>query len=92
MIDIVVIGVIGTLCGAKSWEDVEMLAEGKKEWLSQFLELPNGIPSHDTISRLYSRISAKEFERCFISWMADTAELTSGEVVAIDGKRLRRSD
>lgn len=91
LIDIVIIGVIGTLCGADSWEDVEMIAEEKQDWLRKFLELPNGIPSHDTIARVFMRISATEFERCFREWMKDAVELTDGEIVAIDGKRLRRS-
>ncbi len=91
LIDILVIGVIGVLCGAKSWEDTEMIANEKKDWLKDFLELPNGIPSHDTISRVFHKLSATKFESCFLSWMKDVAELTDGEVVAIDGKRLRRS-
>jgi predicted transposase YbfD/YdcC len=91
LIDIMVIGVIGALCGAESWEDVEMIAEEKESWLRKFLELPNGIPSHDTISRVFARLSAAELERCFVAWMKHTAKLTDGEVVAIDGKRLRRS-
>lgn len=91
LIDIVVIGVIGALCGGESWEDVQMIAEEKESWLRQFLELPNGIPSHDTISRVFARLSAREFELCFSDWMKDTAKLTEGEVIAIDGKRLRRS-
>jgi predicted transposase YbfD/YdcC len=91
LIDIIVIGVVGALCGAESWEDIQMIAEEKESWLRQFLELPNGIPSHDTISRVFARFSATEFERCFSDWMKDTAQLTDGEVIAIDGKRLRRS-
>jgi predicted transposase YbfD/YdcC len=91
LVDIIVIGVVGALCSAESWEDVQMIAEEKESWLRKFLELPNGIPSHDTISRVFARLSAKEFELRFSAWMRDTAQLTDGEVVAIDGKRLRRS-
>lgn len=91
LIDILVIGVVGTLCGADSWEDVETIAEEKHEWLSGFLQLPNGVPSHDTISRVFNRIRADEFETCFFNWVADVVKLTNGEVVAIDGKRVRGS-
>jgi predicted transposase YbfD/YdcC len=91
LIDIIVIGIIGTLCGAKSWEEIEMIAHEKKEWLSRFLELPHGIPSHDTISRVFSRLPASMFESCFVAWMEDIVQLTDGEIVAIDGKSLRRS-
>lgn len=91
LIDIIVIGVMGALCGAESWEEIQMTGEEKEDWLRQFLELPNGIPSHDTIARVFARLSASEFERCFGAWMKDTAELSNGEVIAIDGKRLRRS-
>ena len=69
LIDIIVIGVVGSLCGAESWEDVEMIAEEKQSWLGKFLELPNGIPSHDTVSRVFARFSATEFERCFCAWI-----------------------
>lgn len=91
LIDILIIGVIGMLCGADGWEDIQMIAEEKEEWLRGFLELPNGIPSHDTISRVFGRVSPKEFERCFVAWMKDVANLTDGEIVAIDGKCVRRS-
>lgn len=91
LIDIFLIAVIGTLCGAEGWEDIQLVAEEKEDWLRQFIELPNGIPSHDTISRVFARINPKVFEDSFISWMKDVVELTNGEIVAIDGKKLRRS-
>ncbi len=91
LIDIVVIVIVGVICGADSWDDIAMVAEEKEEWLKKFLELPNGIPSHDTIARVFSRISARQFETCFALWMKTTATLTDGQVVAIDGKRLRGS-
>ncbi len=61
-----------------------MVAEEKQEWLKTFLKLPNGIPSHDTIARVFSRISARQFEICFSLWMKATATLTNGQVVAGD--------
>lgn len=91
LIDIIVIVIVGVICGAESWEAIQLVAEEKQEWFKTFLELPNGIPSHDTIARVFSRISARQFELCFSAWMKATSALTNGEVIAIDGKRLRRS-
>lgn len=91
LIDILVIGVVGVLCGAEGWDDIVFVASEKENWLRTFLELPCGIPSADTLARVFARISPTNFARSFSEWMADTATLTSGEVVAIDGKTLRRS-
>jgi len=91
LIDILVIGIVGTLCGADGWDDIVFVASEKESWLRTFLELPNGIPSSDTVARVFARISSTNFGKAFASWMADVAELTVGEVVAIDGKTLRRS-
>ena len=60
------------------------------EWLSRFLRLLNGIPSHDTFGRVFSRLDPDQFGACFMNWVQSVAELTPGEVVAIDGKTLRR--
>jgi predicted transposase YbfD/YdcC len=91
LIDIIVIVIVGVICGAESWSAIQMVAEVKEEWLRKFLELPNGIPSHDTIARVFSRISTRQFQICFSLWMKATAKLTDGQVIAIDGKRLRGS-
>ena len=68
-----------------------MFGKSKREWLDTFLELPNGIPSHDTFGRVFAMLDAEQFERCFIDWVSEVSELTKGEVIAIDGKTLRRS-
>jgi len=91
LIDVIVVAIIGTICGADGWEDIEMIATEKEDWLRSFLRLPNGIPSHDTIARTFARISPQAFNSCFVAWTNDVANLTAGEVVAIDGKTLRRS-
>jgi len=91
LIDILVIGVVGILCGADGWDDIVFIAEEKENWLKTFLKLPNGIPSADTVARVFSRISPSNFSKSFSEWMADVVTLTSGEVIAIDGKTLRRS-
>lgn len=89
--DIIAIAVMASLCGIDSCEGMAIFAEKRLDWLKGFLKLPNGAPSHDTFSRVFSRIDPKKFQICFVNWMRDVVDLTSGEVVAIDGKTLRRS-
>ncbi|MBO8087854.1 MAG: ISAs1 family transposase, partial [Marichromatium sp.] len=89
--DMVVIAVAGTLCGADSWTEIAWFGEAKQEWLEQFLELPNGIPSHDTFGRVFGLLDPEGFERCFRAWVESIRTVIPGEVVAIDGKQLRHS-
>jgi len=89
--DIVMLTIMAVICGADSWTEVEEYGNTKEEWLRQYLKLPNGIPSHDTIGNVMSRIKPKEFENFFVQWMLSIAHITQGEVVSIDGKTLRRS-
>jgi predicted transposase YbfD/YdcC len=91
LLDIIAIAICAVICGADSWVEVEQFGHEKEAWLRTFLALPNGIPSHDTIGDLFARLDPDEFERGFLSWIAAIANLTQGEVVAMDGKRLRRS-
>jgi hypothetical protein len=79
------------VCGADTWVDVELFGKSKKGWLDKFLELPNGIPSHDTFGRVFAMLDAQRFQSRFIDWVRAVSELTAGQVVAIDGKTLRRS-
>lgn len=69
LIDILVIGVLGVTCHAETWEEISGFAKAREDWLRKFLELPNGLPSHDTISRVYALIDPKELELAFISWV-----------------------
>ena len=87
--DILLIGIISVICGADSWNEMELYAQEKEEFLRTFLELPNGIPSHDTFNRVFSAIDSKQFELCFIEWVRSLAELAPKEVIAIDGKTIR---
>jgi len=91
LIDIFFITLCGVICGADSWVAIEQFGKAKYEWLKHLLELKNGIPSHDTFGNVFAMIDPEEFSQCFSSWVADLAQLCDGEVVAIDGKCLRRS-
>jgi predicted transposase YbfD/YdcC len=88
--DIIIIAICAVICGAEDWVDIEQFGKEKREWLGSILELPNGIPSHDTFCRVFARINPQEFEQCFFEWVNSLTEAVRG-VVAIDGKTLRRS-
>jgi predicted transposase YbfD/YdcC len=89
LIDLVIMTICAVICGANNWVEIENYGHAKKEWLETFLELPNGIPSHDTLMRLFARLKPKELQQCFLSWIEAVTELTKGQVIAIDGKSLR---
>ena len=91
LIDILVIAICAVVCGADGWSDVALFGRSKQKWLKTFLELPHGIPSHDTFGRVFGLINPEEFERSFLAWVAEIQKLTQGEVIAIDGKQLRGS-
>jgi len=91
LIDIMVIAICAAICGADTWEDVETFGKAKQKWFEGFLELPNGIPSHDTFNRVFNRLDPEQFQSCFMSWISAASKIISGQVVAIDGKVLRRS-
>lgn len=91
IIDIIIIAVCAVICAADNWTEIEEYGNAKKDWFATFLELPNGIPSHDTFNRVFSFINPEEFQRCFSGWIQAAAKITKGQVVAIDGKTLRRS-
>jgi len=91
LIDIITISICAVICGADTWEDIELFGESKQEWLKKFLELPNGIPSHDTFSRVFARINPEQFQNSFINWIQSISKLTNQEIIAIDGKTLRGS-
>jgi predicted transposase YbfD/YdcC len=91
LLDIVVITILAVLSGAEGWTDIFGWADANKTWLATFLALPNGLPSRDCVRRVVSRIDPDEFQECFGSWMAAVCEATDGEIIAIDGKTLRRS-
>jgi len=89
--DIIVITISAVIAGAESWENIEEFGKAKNDWLSGVLELPHGIPSHDTISRVFAMIDPAEFRESFAGWIQAVSDIALGEVVPIDGKTLRRS-
>jgi predicted transposase YbfD/YdcC len=89
--DILVIAICGAICGANDWVAVATFGEAKEDWLRTFLELPHGIPSHDTFTDVFTKLSPEQFQQCFMSWVSSLVTLFPGEVVAIDGKTLRHS-
>jgi len=91
LLDIIALSICGTLSGAESWEEIEDFGNTHQQWFSSFLALPNGIPSHDTISRVFSMLDAKEFQRCSVQWLERVMQLMPETVIPIDGKTLRSS-
>ncbi len=89
--DILVIAVCAVIACAESWNDIALYGRSKLSWRRTFLELPNGIPSHDTFRRVFMLIDPEAFEACFTAWAASLAAGFEREVIAIDGKTLRRS-
>jgi hypothetical protein len=90
-LDILVIAICAAIGGANTWVEVELWGKANRTWLSTFLELPKGIPAHDTFGRVLALVDAKQFRRCFLVWVRAVSKLTHGPIVAIDGKKLRRS-
>jgi predicted transposase YbfD/YdcC len=88
LIDILTIALCAVICGADSWVAIELYGCTKYEWLKTFLELPNGVPSHDTFARVFAQLNPQQFQECFLNWIKSIQIRTDGEVVAIDGKTL----
>jgi predicted transposase YbfD/YdcC len=91
LIDLLVNAICAILCGANDWVAVETFGKAKREWFQRFLELPHGIPSHDTFGRVFALLAPEQLQAGFLSWIQAVAQVTDGQVVAIDGKTLRRS-
>ncbi len=91
LIDFIPITICAVISGADTWGDIELYGSTKYKWLKKFLELPNGIPSHDTFARVFARLEPEQLQQCFLKWIQSISQITFGEIVAIDGKTLRHS-
>jgi len=91
LVDIINIAICAVICGADDWEAVEEFGKDKQDWFERFLELPHGIPSHDTFRRVFAVLDAEQFRTRFVEWMKAVHEKTERQIVPIDGKTLRRS-
>ena len=89
--DVLVIAICAVICGADGWAEVEVFGRSKLGWFKTFLDLPGGIPSHDTFGRVFARLSPDAFERCFTAWVSSVAKVSGGRLISIDGKAIRRS-
>ncbi len=92
LIEIIAIAICAIICGAEGWTDMEIFGNSKVVWLKTFLELPNGIPSHDTFGRVFGMIDAQQFQLAFWEWVWAVNNIVQGQIVNIDGKCLRGSD
>ena len=79
------------ICGADTWVDVEEFGHAKRAWLETFLDLPNGIPSHDIFGRVSARLDPDQFQACFLSWVQAINTVLPAQQIAIDGKTASRS-
>ena len=91
LLDILVLVLLGTICGADNWVEICAFGVSKQDWLKTFLSLPHGIPSHDTLGRVFSLIDPHHFEKCFKSWISTLQVDLDRQVIALDGKTLRGS-
>lgn len=91
LMNIIAIAILGVVSGADTWVDIERYGKSKREWLETFLDLSQGIPSHETFGRVFRWLDSEAFQRQFVAWTQQVCALTRGQVVAADGKKLRRS-
>jgi len=91
LLDIVTIALCAVICGADSWVEIAQFGQTKEAWLRTFLALPGGIPCHDTFGRVFAKLDPEAFARCFLAWIQAVVGAPGAQVVAVDGKTLRRS-
>lgn len=89
--DILLIAICATIGGCDSFKDIADFGRAKESWFREFLDLPNGIPSHDTFNRVFERLDHLAFKECFLLWVKDVCMLCAGEIISIDGKTMRGS-
>jgi DDE_Tnp_1-associated len=83
--DILILAICGVICGAEGWVEIEEFGKAKEAWFTELLNLPNGIPSHDTFGRVFAHLDPKQFEASFFQWVQGISQTVQG-VIAIDGR------
>ena len=91
LLSVITIALCAVICGAESWDDIAGFGEAKVDWLRTFLDLPHGIPAHDTFNRVFAALDPAQFRACFLRWMAAVATVLPTPVIAVDGKTVRGS-
>ncbi|CAN5301979.1 ISAs1-like element ISEc26 family transposase [soil metagenome] len=91
LLSLVIIALCGTIAGADTWEEIVQFARDRRQWLSGFLDLSQGIPSHDTFGRVFAALDPVAFQKCLLAWVQRLHEVTQGQVIAIDGKVVREA-
>jgi predicted transposase YbfD/YdcC len=91
LLDLLTIALCALICGADEWVAMEEFGNAKREWFDTFLDLPSGIPSHDTFGRVFAALDPDQFQACFLAWVQSTVTLTNGALIACEGKTARRS-
>lgn len=91
LINVVVIGLCAVICGCSHFTQFHAFGKAKRDWFGKFLDLSNGIPSHDVFNAVFARMKPQQFEGCLLSWIKALHEVTEGQILAIDGKTLRGS-
>lgn len=92
LINVLIIAILGVICGADTFTEIERFGLAKAEWLKQFLALENGIPSHDTFGRVFRWLDESAFQEAFLKWTSSLCQVSAGEIIAFDGKKLRGSE
>lgn len=91
LLDVLFLCIVGVICGAEAWHDIEMVGDARLTWFQEKGFLLNGVPTDDTIARIMGHVNPKELQNCFINWMAAANVATEGQIIPIDGKRVRGS-
>ena len=91
LLSIVTIAICAVIGGSESWDDIAEFGDVKAEWFASFLDLPHGIPSHDTFNRVCAALDPMQFQTCFPHWMQAVAGVLPAQVIALDGKTVRGS-
>jgi len=89
--NILTIAICAVICGAESWDEIAAFGEARADWFGGFLDLSHGIPSHDTFNRVFAALDPSRFEACFLAWVRTVHPMLPAQVIAVDGKTLRRS-